>query len=261
MGKGLRARPDFQHAPEGGVVQQHDGGHGQQQCRHAMAGCAAPAPAVGCSAGMLAATVARGQRHGASDSCTGRMLAVAAGVPCCSGARLEVEHGAQGLQIAFPLIILQDHAGARRRPCRRLHLRPARRHGAQHARRMVNELGLVARQQQFQPGLGGDAFERLRRRQHDFAHRHRFQHLVLHAARDAQRRHRQGGAGQIGADIVHRAGDGHAGHAGQGLHARRRPAADDIKQQLRKLAPQGWPAHGARTTAPHRYSASNPWRP
>ena len=106
---------------------------------------------------------------------------------------------------------------------------------------MVDEFGVVARQQQFQARLGGDAFQRLRRGQHDLAHRHRFEHLVLHAAGDAQGRHGQRRAGQVGPDVGHLARHHHAGHPGQRRHGGHGRAADDIELQLGKLAPQRGP--------------------
>ena len=85
--------------------------------------------------------------------------------------------------------------------------------------------------------LGIDGFHAVRRSHHRPGHRHGLQHLVLHAARQPQRRHHHRGMLQVGANIGHRASDGH-GRAGQRQHGRRRAATDDVQPQQRPALTQ-----------------------
>ena len=64
------------------------------------------------------------------------------------------------------------------------------------------------------------------------AHRHRLEDLVLHAARDAQRRHDDARVGEVRTDVGHRAGDDDV-RGCKRLHGRRRPHADDVEARAR----------------------------
>jgi len=152
---------------------------------------------------------------------------------------VRVEQRVHAREVAVPAVVPQHERAVRGR-------RPgveAREHTVGERLRAVGgrvgDLGARA-----QP-LGG------RRRAHERArHRERFQHLVLDAARDAQRRDRDRRVREVRAHVRHAARDDHTVARGERLHRIGRVAADDRETHVRApMAKRGQhlfgePGHG-----------------
>ncbi len=92
--------------------------------------------------------------------------------------------------------------------------------------------------QQILPRRGAHALERLGRGDDGAAHRHGFQHLVLDAPGDAERRHAGVGVGEVGPHVRHPPGHAHAGPARQPQHRRAGVGADDVELGRRVMPPE-----------------------
>ena len=79
----------------------------------------------------------------------------------------------------------------------------------------ARELRGAVPHQQVAPGLGAHALEGLRRGHHRAGERHRLQHLVLDAAREPERRHRNRGVRDVGPHVGHAPGDFDARQRGE----------------------------------------------
>ena len=119
--------------------------------------------------------------------------------PCCA----MQSPGCRRAAPAWPPVMSRQHGGARRSAQPGHVRRPAPAPPPRHRLRAV-------RHQQVAPGNGPHALMRFRRGDHGARHGHRLQHLVLDAARDAQRRHGHRRMGQVGPHIRHAARDVHA---------------------------------------------------